>query len=141
MLLMEYNRDMLNVNSANIFIKGLSSNETNKSFYELFSKYGEIFSSKVVQDYLGHSKGYGFIQYKDPKSAEEVISKCNGMNYNDKTLTLELYKKRTRLDSAFTNIYIKNLPSSITTKEDLANLFSCFGEQTSIAIANSTLKN
>lgn len=51
---------------------------------EIFKKYGNILSSKVVMADDGKSKGYGFVQFESEESANAAIEKLNGSTINDK---------------------------------------------------------
>jgi polyadenylate-binding protein len=46
---------------ANVFVKDLDPTVTVKTLDSVFSKYGAIFSSKIVVDESGISRGYGYI--------------------------------------------------------------------------------
>jgi len=127
---------------ANVFVKNLGGEETNISLYNLFKAYGEIFSSKLAQDLKGKSKGYGFVQYTSPEIALRVVTEMNGKEHNERKLVVAPYKSKHKggAPSLFNNLYIKNLPPSVTTKESLDALFASFGERTSIVISQSELK-
>jgi len=43
----------------NIFIKNIPNNTTEKEFEELFSQFGNVFSSKISYDENGVSRCYG----------------------------------------------------------------------------------
>jgi polyadenylate-binding protein len=46
---------------CNVFIKNLDESITTKDVDTYFSKFGQIFSSKVVLGDNGESRGYGYI--------------------------------------------------------------------------------
>jgi polyadenylate-binding protein len=56
--------------SANIYVKNLHSEVTGKDLEEAFSKYGEVFSTKVAQDDQQNSLMYGYVQFKKKEHAE-----------------------------------------------------------------------
>lgn len=117
-------------------------NATNASLYSLFKSYGEIFSSKLAQNTDGKSKGYGFVQYIIPEQAQQAISEMNGKPHENMKLVVEHYKHKERSNIApgFTNIYVKNLPSTITTADALDKLFASYGERVSVSVSQSELK-
>nr|XP_023853616.1 polyadenylate-binding protein 1-A-like [Salvelinus alpinus] len=80
---------------GNIFIRNLDKKSiTNKNLYETFSAFGDIYSSKVVCDENGHSKGYGYIQYKTQEAADRAIEKLNGMLMDNEKVFIERFKSR-----------------------------------------------
>lgn len=50
---------------------------TNRVLHETFEQYGAVLSAKVAVDSAGRSKGYGFIQYENPESADKAIEGLN----------------------------------------------------------------
>lgn len=45
---------------------------------DLFQKFGDIISCKVVTSDDGKSRGYGFVQFGSEASAQAAIAKLNG---------------------------------------------------------------
>lgn len=124
---------------GNVFVKNLVKSIDNKTLYDMFSAYGNILSAKVPTDEKSQeSKGYGFVQFDNAKSAHDAIAKINKTElpgFQGKTITVEPYKSKTDRggnDKAhFTNVYVKNLPPSFT-EEQLKDLFSKAGEVASV---------
>lgn len=87
----------------------------------------------------GNSKGYGFVHFADPSSAKSAIEAVNGaqLGDSDKVVTVtEFVSKQDRGDpkSNFTNVYVKNLPSSVTSEEEVKKMFGEYGEISSVAL-------
>lgn len=62
----------------NIFVAKLSSGTKGQDLEQLFSKFGEVTSAKVVVDReTGFSKRYGFVEMSDDQAAYEAIDKLN----------------------------------------------------------------
>uniref|UniRef100_A0A4W5NPG3 RRM domain-containing protein n=1 Tax=Hucho hucho TaxID=62062 RepID=A0A4W5NPG3_9TELE len=80
---------------GNIFIRNLDKKSiTNKNLYEIFSAFGDIYSSKVVCEENGHSKDYVYIQYKTQEAADRAIEKLNGMLMDNEKVFIERFKSR-----------------------------------------------
>lgn len=124
---------------ANVFIKNLASSIDNKGLHEVFSELGTILSCKVAVDINGKSKGYGFVQYDNEESARKAIDQFNGLLFDGKQVFVGLFvrgqernKSRTAVPK-FTNIYVKNLPKTVT-RDDLKKLFVKYGAITSAIV-------
>lgn len=127
---------------ANIFVKGIPPSFNNKMFFEMFRPFGDIFSSKLPQNSNGSAKGYGYVQYKDQSAAEAAIKEMNNKEVDGKRLAVSIYnpdKKKEKSQNKFTNVFVKNLPPNLTTKEQLVLLFQEFGKITSAAISQKEL--
>ncbi|GMH19457.1 hypothetical protein Nepgr_021298 [Nepenthes gracilis] len=96
--------------TGNIFIKNLDKANDNKSLHDTFSAFGNILSCKIATDGNSDSKGYGFVQFENKASVENVIDKLNGMLSNDK-------------QTKFNNVYVKNIFEA-TTNKDMRNITS-----------------
>ena len=62
----------------------------NAGLQDIFKKYGNILSSKVVTSEDGKSKGYGFVQFESEESSKVAIEKLNGYTVADKELYVKL---------------------------------------------------
>lgn len=62
----------------NIFVAKLSSRTTSENLQELFGRFGEVSSAKVIMDRdTGFSKRYGFVEMPDDNAAMEAINALN----------------------------------------------------------------
>lgn len=61
--------------------------------YQLFKKFGNILSTRVMTEKNGKSKGIGFVSFEDPRSALDAIDEMNGFEVRGKRLKVELNKK------------------------------------------------
>lgn len=121
---------------GNVFVKGLAKEIDHKSLHDSFSIFGNILSCKVAQNpKTRESLGYGFVQFADENSANEAIARANNTSLANQRISVQAFKpRRVREDKRFTNIFIKNIPESVNTKEKLAELFAKFGEISSTAL-------
>ena len=78
-----------------VFVGGLPTDVDNRRLYSLFRKEGRIVGCKMVFNRMGISKGYGFIEFSNPRVAWRVIQKWNNTTLGGRTLTVE-YRKRRR---------------------------------------------
>lgn len=131
--------------TGNIFIKNLDQSIDNKALHDTFSAFGNILSCKVVVE-DGVSKGYGFVHYETEEAADQAIKSVNGMMMNDQVVFVghhvpkkERQAKIEEQRKQFTNLYIKNLPETMTQEELLA-LFEPFGKIVSAALQDDDHK-
>ena len=120
-------------------MQNLEKNITTRELHDTFADFGEILSCKVAVDKEGKSKGYGFVHFAEPTAAKRAIEDVNGaqLGESDKVVTVtEFVSKQERGDpkQTFTNVYVKNLPSSITTEEEVKTMFGEYGEISSVAL-------
>ncbi|PNX77815.1 putative polyadenylate-binding protein [Trifolium pratense] len=71
---------------GNVFVKNLAESINNSGLEDMFKKFGNILSSKVVMSEDGKSKGYGFVQFETEESANTAIQKMNGSTIVDKQM-------------------------------------------------------
>ncbi|KAH9700202.1 polyadenylate-binding protein 7 [Citrus sinensis] len=132
-------------NSSSDTWQNLASTIDNLKLHQIFSKFGDIQSSKVVVSQEGKSKGYGFVQYSTPESALDAIEKLQGATVERMELYVGPFIRRAdriQEGSSFNNLYVKNLDDDMT-EEILVEKFSEFGKITSLVIskdANGTSK-
>jgi len=79
----------------NIFVAKLSSRTKAEDLEQLFRKFGEVSSSKVIMDrQTGFSKRYGFVEMPDEQSAYEAIDKLNDTELDGSQIVVKLSEPR-----------------------------------------------
>lgn len=117
----------------NLIVNFLPSSYTQLDFQNLFTKIGKISSCKLMRDKnTGETLSYGFVCFKDEKSAAKAITEVDGMVIDDKTLKVK-YAKPDNPDEKHNNVYIAGLPSWVT-ENILTTLFTSFGKVISLKI-------
>ncbi len=75
----------------NIFVARLSSKTSGEDLEQLFSKFGEVTSSRVIIDKrTGFSKRYGFVEMPDEQAAYEAIEKLNNSELDGSQIVVKL---------------------------------------------------
>ncbi|MDH6303918.1 RNA recognition motif-containing protein [Parabacteroides sp. PF5-5] len=79
----------------NIYISNLSFGVTDADLGDLFSEYGEVTSAKVITDReTGRSRGFGFVEMANDEEGQNAIDKLDGVDYDGKTITVNVAKPR-----------------------------------------------
>jgi len=109
---------------SNLIINYLPDQMTEMIMFDIFSKYGEVDSVRVIRDLQTQQpRGYGFVKYKSADSARAAIENLDGLNIMDKKLKVALSRPGgARVRS---NLFVGSLPPSFT-EEDMTRLFSDF---------------
>ncbi|GJN31069.1 hypothetical protein PR202_gb19424 [Eleusine coracana subsp. coracana] len=115
---------------GNVFVKNLSDSVDNASLQELFSKFGDVISCKIIRNEDGKRRGYGFVQFASQEPADAAIESLNNSYFGDRQLHVASFIKKSERsannDDSYTNLYMKNLDDDMT--EELIKLkFSQFG--------------
>jgi len=122
---------------GNIFIKNLDTTIGHKELYDTFSMFGNILSCKVSFDENGNSKGFGFVHFESPESANLAIQKVNDKNLKNRKVYVGKFESKKerhkQMESSWTNVFVKDLDPEISEK-DLSNTFSKHGYVTSAVI-------
>jgi RNA recognition motif-containing protein len=75
----------------NIFVAKLSSGTKSQDLEQLFSKFGEVTSAKVVVDrQTGFSKRYGFVEMPDDQAAYEAMDKLNDTELDGSQIVVKM---------------------------------------------------
>jgi len=73
-----------------LFIGGLSWDTTDSSLRDAFAKIGDVVEARVVMDkQTGRSRGFGFVEYKDPRDAQDAIDKLNGQEVDGREVRVD----------------------------------------------------
>ncbi|XP_055954320.1 polyadenylate-binding protein 1A isoform X2 [Patella vulgata] len=113
-------------------------------------KFGKVISAKVMTDNQNLSRGFGFVSFEDPETAEKCVDNIMGTELNGKTLYAGRAQKRAERQAELkekferlkmerinryqgVNLYVKNLDDCIDD-ERLRKEFSQFGTVTSAKV-------
>lgn len=107
---------------SNLLIKNLSKDVTAHAFYNMFRRFGDIRSSKLVVDYLGNSKGYGYVSFYRVEDSEKARAELNEKEINGKVLKVNTLEHGRRTEKRRNNIYVKHIPKNNFDDDDL-NVF------------------
>ena len=137
---------------TNVYVKNVPEDVTDEAFTAKFAEHGEVTSAKVMRKEDGTSKGFGFVNFKDPESAKKATEAMNGTKCfgGDKALYAgraekeserkEKLKKKyesirmERLkNNQLVNLYIKNLDDNVDD-DKLRATFEQFGTITSAKV-------
>jgi polyadenylate-binding protein len=123
-------RAIVRSGKGNLFVKNLDPTIEDSQLHEAFANFGEIVSCKIATDDSHVSRGYGYVQFRREVDASQAQTDLKDASINGRPLMIEAFKKRPLVpkEQVYTNVYVKNLPASIATDEDLADLFRDFGE-------------
>lgn len=91
--------------SKKIYVGNLSFNTSENEISELFSSYGDIISTKLIEDqFTGRSKGFAFIEMENDESGLAAISGLNGKEVDGRTIKVNEANERPRRNN-FRNRY------------------------------------
>ena len=111
--------------NQSLLVKNIDTSITQKEFYKMFLKYGDIESGKLEYDENGNSKGYGYIYYSNEKEAEEAKKNLNGKEINGKQLNIVNLVYSNNQGRNLT-LFVVNFPLNFTDI-DLRKLFEKYG--------------
>lgn len=135
----------------NVYVKSFPPETNDESLREMFEEFGEIISCCVSVDAEGNSKGFGFVCFKDPDSAEKAAEALHGKEINGRQLYVNraqkkeerqeelkqrLEKQRADRQSKYArgvNLYVKNLDDNVDD-QTLESAFSRHGSITSAKV-------
>lgn len=127
---------------GNILVKNLDPSIDSKTLHDTFSQYGSILSCRVMYDENGKSKGFGFVHFQTEEEAQKALKGSNKTSFQgtEKEISVIKYKPRKELvlkieeyKKNFVNVYVKNIPLSMSD-EEFAKLFEVYGTVTSCLI-------
>jgi RNA recognition motif-containing protein len=130
---------------GNLFIRGIDESIEAPQLHELFSNFGEVISCKIPI-LNGKPRGYAYVQFANPADGDRAMKELADSTINGKPITIEKFVNRGMraptkqmessvvMDPTFTNVFIKNLPDTVTTLLDLLRLFQEFGQVLSARI-------
>lgn len=78
-----------------IFIGNLPWKASEEMLKDLFAAFGEVVSVRIVKDpYTDRSRGFGFIEMKDPTEADKAIEALNDKPFLERNLRVSAAQER-----------------------------------------------
>lgn len=136
---------------TNVYVKNFGEDFTDDMLKEMFEKYGPITSHTVVTHKDGKSRGFGFVAFQEPESADQAVKDLHGKEISEgKVLYVNRAQKKAERQQELkrnfervkkdrhnryqgVNLYVKNLDDTIDD-ERLREEFSSFGTITSAKV-------
>jgi RNA recognition motif-containing protein len=79
----------------NIYVSNLSFNTNDAELNELFSKFGEVSSAKVIMDReSGRSRGFGFVEMPTDAEGKEAMAALNNKEVEGRAMSVSVAKER-----------------------------------------------
>lgn len=80
----------------NIYISNINYSVNDADLKDLFAKYGEVSSAKIIMDReTGRSRGFGFVEMPDDTLAQKAIDELNQAEYEGKVMNVTVAKPKT----------------------------------------------
>ncbi|KAK1784582.1 hypothetical protein P4O66_019961 [Electrophorus voltai] len=115
---------------TNVYIKNFGEDMDDDKLKEIFSKFGQTLSTRVMTDESGKSKGFGFVNFERHEDAQRAVDEINGKELNGKKVYVAYAQKKgerqTGLKRKFEqmkqdgmtryqgdNLYVKNLDEGL----------------------------
>jgi RNA recognition motif-containing protein len=71
----------------NIYVSNLSFNVQDEDLKKFFIPYGEVTSSKIINDkFSGQSRGFGFVEMPDNEAAKKAIAELDSATVEGKRI-------------------------------------------------------
>lgn len=72
---------------SKVFVGGLNYATTDDGLRQGFERFGEITEAKVIMDReTGRSRGFGFVTFASPESAQSAISEMDGTEFDGRNI-------------------------------------------------------
>ncbi|KAK1797603.1 hypothetical protein P4O66_000799 [Electrophorus voltai] len=135
---------------TNVYVKNFGEDMDDDKLKQIFSKFGQTLSTRVMTDESGKSKGFGFVNFERHEDAQRAVDEINGKELNGKKVYVGYAQKKgerqTGLKRKFEqmkqdgmthyqgdNLYVKNLDDGLDDAR-LRKEFSPFGTITSAKV-------
>lgn len=125
-----YNKDIKkDAKFNNLYVRGFGKDFTEEQLSNLFEKYGDLGSVKIMRNEDGSSKEFGFVCFKELDPASKAVEDMNGkLLDNGNTLYVAKFEKKANRWAALkkslarANLYVRNFDKNVT-EEDLKSFF------------------
>lgn len=104
---------------ANLLVTNVSKDVSPHSFFNMFRKYGDIYSCKLTVDYLGNSKGFGYVTFYNVNDAERAKNELHEKDNFGKLMKVNNLEYGRKTERKKNNIYVKHIPKENFSNYDL----------------------
>ncbi len=81
--------------AVQIYVGNLNYRMTEEALQELFTKYGEVVSAKIIKDrYSGRSKGFGFVEMANKDDGEKAVQGLNDSEVEGRNIRVNFARPR-----------------------------------------------
>ena len=81
--------------AVQIYVGNLNYRMTEEALQELFAKYGEVVSAKIIKDrYSGRSKGFGFVEMENKDAGEKAVQELNESEVDGRNIRVNFARPR-----------------------------------------------
>lgn len=81
--------------SKNIYVGNLPFRTTEENVRDLFARYGDVQSVKLISDReTGKPRGFGFVEMDNDAAADEAIKSLDGTDFEGRSLKVNEAKPR-----------------------------------------------
>jgi RNA recognition motif-containing protein len=81
--------------AVQIYVGNLNYRMTEEALQELFAKYGEVVSTKIIKDqYSGRSKGFGFVEMENKDDGEKAVQELNESEVDGRNIRVNFARPR-----------------------------------------------
>lgn len=78
-----------------LFVGSLPWATDDQQLGDLFAKYGQVLSAKVLKDReTGRSRGFGFVEMANDDEADKAISELNGTDIEGRKIVVNVARPR-----------------------------------------------
>ena len=83
----------------NMYVSNLSFHTTVGRPRELFSKFGEVSSAKIISDKLtNRSRGFGFVEMPSEEEGQEAMKQLNSKEIQGRPLSVTIAREKSNSD-------------------------------------------
>lgn len=94
--------DQQQADNTKLYVGNLPYTVTSDEMRNIFSEYGEIEDAVVIFDRdTNRSKGFGFVKFKDEKSAQAAIDGKNNQTVGDRKIFVNVARPMAPRDNSF----------------------------------------
>ncbi|KAK8524873.1 hypothetical protein V6N13_015871 [Hibiscus sabdariffa] len=106
----EFGRRFEKFKASNLYVKNLNVSIDDKRLQDLFGRFGQITSARVMRLENGTSKGFGFVCFSSPKEAMAALHGLNGEFFEGKFLYVAVAQRKEDRCKILLKYYMQHTP-------------------------------